>query len=84
MNQKEAERRLDELEARKQQWELRPMLERLSAETGVSVDDILIEAERLQTTYGSDPLAIELGIAGELGLTVEQIRTEAEQVMDAA
>lgn len=74
MNQREAERRLEELEARKQQRDLRPLLERLSAETGVSVEEILIEAERLRTTYGTEPLAIECGIAREMGITVEPLR----------
>ncbi len=78
MNQKEAERRLEALEAQEQQRDLRPMLERLSAETGVSVDDILIEAERVRTTYDLDPMAMECGIAEEIGITVDQIRTEAQ------
>ncbi len=81
MNQKEAERRLEELEAKARSVDLRPLLESLAARTGVSADDILVEAERLRTTYGADPLAIELGIAGELGTTVEQIRAEAEQMI---
>ncbi len=84
MNQREAERRLEELEARKQRQALRPLLERLSAETGVSVDEILIEAERLRTTYGADPVAMECGIAQEMGVTVDQVRAEAQQVIGGA
>jgi hypothetical protein len=83
MSQTDALRRLEELEAKARYVDLQPLLERLSAETGVSVDDILIEAERLRTTYGMDPLAIESGIAGELGIPVEQVRAEAEHTSDA-
>ena len=79
MNQSEAERRLEALEARKQRRDLWPLLERLSAETGASVDDIRIEAERLRTTYGADPVAMEHGLAQELGITVDQIRAEAKR-----
>lgn len=84
MNQKEALRRLEELEAQNRRRDLEPMLESLSAQTGVSVDDILAEAERLRTTYGTDPMAIESGIAWETGATLEEIRVEAEHVMGGA
>lgn len=81
MSQSDALKRLEALEAQNRRRELEPLLERLSAETGVSVDDILIEAERLRSVYGTDRLAIECGIAREMGITVEQIRAEATQVI---
>ncbi len=84
MNQKDALRRLEDLEAQNRQRDLRPLLESLAAETGVSADDILSEAERLRTTYGTDPMAIESGIAWETGATLEEIRVEAEHVMGGA
>jgi hypothetical protein len=84
MNQADALRRLEDLEAQNRQRDLRPLLERLSAETGITADDILAEAARLRSVYGTDPLAIECGIAREQGITVEQIRAEAKQVMGDA
>jgi hypothetical protein len=84
MNQADAERRIEDLETRNRQRDLRPLLESLAARTGVSVDDILAEAERLQGTYGTDPMAIESGIAWETGATLEEIRVEAEHVMGGA
>jgi hypothetical protein len=84
MNQAEALKRLEELESRRRQRDLRPMLESLAAQTGVSVDAILAEAERLITTYGSNSVAMECGIAQEMGITVEEIRDESTQVVGGA
>ncbi len=81
MNQGNAERRLEALEAQERHRDLQPLLERLSAETGVAVDELLIEAERLRTTYGADLVAMECGLAQELGIPVEQVRAEATQVI---
>ncbi len=83
MNQADAERRLEELEAQNRQRDLRPLLESMAAQTGVSVDDILAEAERLRVTYGTDPVAIESGIAWETGATIEEIRAEVRYTSTA-
>ncbi len=77
-SQNEALRRIEALEAQTRRDSLGPLLESLAAQTGLSVGEIQDEAERLRTTYGSDPLAIECGIAGEMGITIEQVRAEAE------
>lgn len=84
MNQADAERRLEELEAKARHVDVRPLAEAAAERSGFSVDDILIEAERLHAAYGADPLAIECGIAQEQGVTVEQIRAEAQPVMGGA
>ncbi len=78
MNQADAERRIEELETRNRQRDLRPLLESLAAQTGVAADDIVAEAERLRATYGTNIMEIEAGIAWELGMTIEQVRTEVE------
>jgi regulator of PEP synthase PpsR (kinase-PPPase family) len=79
MSQADALRRIEELETQNRRRELAPMLERLSAETGLPADDILAEAERLRSVYGGDIAAIELGIAWEQGVTIERIRAEASR-----
>ncbi len=84
MNQSDAERRLGLLEAQARHVDLQPLLERLSAETGLPADDILAEAERLRSVYGGDIAAIELGIAWETGVTIERIRAEAKQPFGAS
>ena len=53
MNQQEALRRLERLEAEARREDLRPELERLAAEHDLDPDDILAEAHRIrQATEG--------------------------------
>ncbi len=83
MNQADALRRLEDLETQTRRDSLGPLVESLAAQTGFSVTEIQDEAERLRVTYGSSTAAIERGIAWELGVTVEEVRAEAEQATDA-
>jgi hypothetical protein len=82
MNQADAERRLEILETQTRRDSLAPLVESLAAQTGFSATELQDEAERLRVTYGSSTAAMERGIAQELGITVEEVRAEAEQVMD--
>ncbi len=84
MNQADALKRIETLEAQKRQRDLQPVLESLAAQTGVSVDAILVEAERLITTYGADPVAIESGVSWETALSVDEVRAEAEHFLGAS
>ena len=48
MNESEALKRLEQIEARARQEDLRPELERLAAENGLEVDEIVAEAHRIR------------------------------------
>jgi hypothetical protein len=73
-------RRIEILETQTRRDSLGPRLEALAAQTGFSVTELQDEVERLHVTYGTNPLAVERGVAEETGLTVEQVRDEAESL----
>lgn len=49
MNQQEALRRLEALEAKAREEDVRPMLAALEAESGIPADEILAESRRIHT-----------------------------------
>ena len=82
MNQADAMRRLEALEAEARQASLGPLLEELAVKTGIAATEIWAEAERVaHVTEGmSWPVALAW-LAADAGMTTAELSAEAERLL---
>lgn len=82
MNQTHALKRLEALEHAQRRVVLQPMIDRLSAATGVSGDELWEEASRVAGVCAQHGITTSTGMiayyAGELGVSVEELIADAE------
>ncbi len=85
MNQSDALRRLEVLEAEARRASLGPFLDRLAATTGITVGEIMAEAERVtRATEGQSMTSTLAWIALDCGMTVDDLAAEADVLLAAA
>ncbi len=75
-------RRIEALEADAQRAKLGPFLQGLAAKSGIDVDELISEAERiLAATEGQTRPEIMQWIADDCGATLAELEAEAERLM---
>ena len=85
MNQSEALKRVETLEGQTRRDDLTPFLERLAATSGITVGEIMAEAERvMRATEGQSMTATVAWIADDCGVTVADLQSEADVLLAAA
>jgi hypothetical protein len=85
MNQNEALKRLEVLEAETRRDDLGPFLERLAATTGITAGEIVAEAERVMlATEGQSRAGVLAWIALDCGMTVDALAAEADVLLAAS
>jgi hypothetical protein len=78
-------RRLEVLEAETRRDDLDPFLARLAATSGITVGEILAEAERVtRATEGQSMASTLAWIADDCGMTVEALAAEADVLLAAS
>jgi len=78
-------RRIETLEGQTRRDDLTPFLERLAATSGITVGEIMAEAERvMRATEGQSMTSTLAWIALDSGLTVDALAAEADVLLAAA
>jgi len=84
-NQNDAMKRLETLEGQTRRDDLGPFLERLAATSGITVGEIMAEAERvMRATEGQSMTSTLAWIALDSGMTVADLQSEADVLLTAA
>ncbi len=82
MNQADAMKRLEAIEAQNRRDEQGPSLARLSAASGISVGEILSEAARVEAATDNLTHRERLGwIAADAGLTIDELLAQADALL---
>jgi len=85
MNQSEALKRVETLEGQTRRDDLTPFLERLAATSGITVGEIVAEAERVtRATEGQSMTSTLAWIADDCGMTVDALAAEADVLLAAS
>ncbi len=85
MSQSDALKRVEALEAETRRDDLGPFLERLAETSGITVGEIMAEAERVMAaTEGQSMTSTLAWIALDCGMTVDDLAAEADVLLAAA
>lgn len=88
MTSNDALKRIEALEAAQQRATLQPMLDRLSAATGVPADDLWNEAEQIATACHRNGITSRGGmleyVAAETGIPVAELQADTDYYRDLA